>query len=74
MAWPVVRRSARALLVDDDGWLVLVERTKPGQAPYWTTPGGGVEVGESAAQALMRELLEELGASVIIGLAAGRRR
>lgn len=63
----VSRRSARALLLDDDGRLVLIKRTKPGQFPYWTTPGGGVEPGESTTGALERELDEELGASASIG-------
>jgi len=30
----VGRQAARAILIDDDGRLVLIERTKPGQAPY----------------------------------------
>lgn len=59
----VVRRSVRALLIDETGRLLLIRRIKPGQAPYWTTPGGGVEPGdESFIAALMRELMEELGA------------
>ncbi len=56
------RRAARAILIDDLGRLVLIKRTKPGQPPYWTTPGGGVEDGESVEAALHRELAEELGA------------
>ncbi|MGH3869561.1 MAG: NUDIX domain-containing protein [Pseudonocardiaceae bacterium] len=54
----VSRRSARALLLDDDGRLVLIKRTKPGESPYWTTPGGGIEPGESTTGALERELGE----------------
>jgi len=43
--------------------LVLIKRIKPGQAPYWTTPGGGVESTDvSLEAALRRELQEELGA------------
>jgi ADP-ribose pyrophosphatase YjhB (NUDIX family) len=57
------RQAARAILIDDDGRLVLIRRTKPGQAPYWTAPGGGVEASdESVEAALHRELAEELGA------------
>ncbi|MGH3871778.1 MAG: NUDIX domain-containing protein [Pseudonocardiaceae bacterium] len=63
----VGRRSARALLLDDEGHLVLIKRTKPGESPYWTTPGGGVEDGESSPGALERELGEELGARAAIG-------
>ena len=44
-------------------WLVLIKRTKPEQAPYWTAPGGGVEDTDASVKAaLYRELAEELGA------------
>jgi ADP-ribose pyrophosphatase YjhB (NUDIX family) len=59
----VGRRAARAILIDDLGRLVLIKRTKSGQAPYWTAPGGGVEdTDASVGAALYRELAEELGA------------
>lgn len=59
----VGRRAARAILIDDLGRLVLIKRVKPGQAPYWTAPGGGVEDGDASVEAaLYRELAEELGA------------
>jgi 8-oxo-dGTP pyrophosphatase MutT (NUDIX family) len=59
----IVRRSVRAILLDEDDRLVLIKRVKPGQAPYWTTPGGGVEPEDvSLEAALRRELHEELGA------------
>jgi 8-oxo-dGTP pyrophosphatase MutT (NUDIX family) len=62
----VRRRSARALLIDDDGYLVLIRRTRPGQAPYWTTAGGGVEDGDASIEAAMhREIAEELGAKAV---------
>jgi 8-oxo-dGTP pyrophosphatase MutT (NUDIX family) len=62
----VRRRSARALLIDDDGYLVLIRRTRPGQAPYWTTAGGGVEDGDASIEAAMhREVAEELGAKAV---------
>ena len=38
----VERRSARAILIDDEGRLVLIKRSKPDREPYWTTAGGGV--------------------------------
>lgn len=57
------RRAVRAILVDGDGQLVLIKRTKPGQDPYWTAPGGGVEDTDASVEAaLHRELAEELGA------------
>ncbi len=59
----IVRRAARAILLDDDGRLVLIRRTKPGRPVYYTTPGGGIEAGDpSPVDALVRELKEELGA------------
>lgn len=59
----VGRRSARVILIDDVGRLLLIKRTKPGQDPYWTTPGGGVESSDGFIEAaLHRELAEELGA------------
>jgi ADP-ribose pyrophosphatase YjhB (NUDIX family) len=61
----VVRRAARAILIDDLGRVLLIKRTKPGQDRYWTAPGGGVEASDpSPGDALHRELAEELGATV----------
>ncbi|WP_344329082.1 NUDIX hydrolase [Streptomyces macrosporus] len=63
-ARPVVKRTARAILLDDDE-MILIKRTKPGRAPYWITPGGGVEPEDATVvEALHRELDEELGAKV----------
>nr|WP_018637382.1 NUDIX domain-containing protein [Parafrankia elaeagni] len=65
---PVVRRSVRAVLIDDEARLVMIKRTRPGVAPYWTTPGGGIEPEDvSREAALERELLEELGATAAVG-------
>ncbi|MFL6122985.1 NUDIX domain-containing protein [Actinophytocola sp.] len=62
----VGRRAARAILIDDLGRLVLIKRTKPGQTPYWTAPGGGVEDTDTSVEAaLYRELMEELGAEAV---------
>jgi ADP-ribose pyrophosphatase YjhB (NUDIX family) len=59
----VGRRAARAILIDDLGRLVLIKRTEPGQAPYWTAPGGSVEDTDASVEAaLYRELAEALGA------------
>jgi len=60
-----VKRSARGIVLDHDGRLVLIKRTRAGEAPYWTAPGGGVDRADaSVADALRRELSEELGATV----------
>lgn len=61
----IARRSARAILIDDEDRLVLFKRTKPGQIPYWSTPGGGMEESDASLEAaLHREIAEELGAEV----------
>jgi ADP-ribose pyrophosphatase YjhB (NUDIX family) len=60
----VARRAARGILIDEDGQLVLIRRTKPGLPVYWTTPGGGIEDEDAGAEAAMhREIFEELGAT-----------
>jgi ADP-ribose pyrophosphatase YjhB (NUDIX family) len=64
---PIVRRAARAVLIDNDGRLVAIKRTRPGQPPYWTTAGGEVEPDETATAAAAREVAEELGAVVRMG-------
>jgi 8-oxo-dGTP diphosphatase len=51
------------------GRLLAARRTAPPQfAGMWEFPGGKVEPGESAEQALHRELQEELGVSVRLGV------
>ncbi|MEV6954019.1 NUDIX hydrolase [Streptomyces sp. NPDC051183] len=61
---PVVKRTARAILLDGDD-LILIKRTKPGVDPYWLTPGGGVESSDATVvDALHREVHEELGAKI----------
>ena len=58
-------RVAAAVIVRPDGKVLLAQRP-PGKAyaGYWEFPGGKLEPGESAPQALTRELLEELGITV----------
>ncbi|WP_318779263.1 MULTISPECIES: (deoxy)nucleoside triphosphate pyrophosphohydrolase [unclassified Arthrobacter] len=48
--------------------LLAARRTAPEQfAGMWEFPGGKVEVGESDTEALHRELIEELGVTVLLG-------
>lgn len=58
----MLRRSARVLLVDPAGRVLLLRLRRPadGQADR-IVPGGGIEPGESPAGAACRELVEELG-------------
>lgn len=60
MTVPLLRHSARALILSPDGELLLAKHAIPG-GYVWAAPGGGIESGETASQALRRELLEEVG-------------
>jgi len=59
----VSRRVAAAALVDARGWLLLQERDEhaPVDPDRWSLVGGGIEDGESDAEAAVRELAEETG-------------
>jgi 8-oxo-dGTP diphosphatase len=49
-----------AIAVDNDR-LLLVRRGHGAAAGEWSVPGGRVEAGETLAEAVVRELLEETG-------------
>lgn len=59
-----LRRSARVLLFDPDGDLLLIRfraENRGRMLQFWVTPGGEIEPGEAAEDAAGRELYEELG-------------
>ncbi|MBZ5662905.1 MAG: (deoxy)nucleoside triphosphate pyrophosphohydrolase [Acidobacteriia bacterium] len=58
---------AAALITRDSNILVCQRRRDDTYALQWEFPGGKVEPGESPAQALARELQEELGITATIG-------
>jgi 8-oxo-dGTP diphosphatase len=61
-----------AAVIDSSGRLLAARRTSPAQlAGLWELPGGKVEPGESEAEALVRELHEELGVEVTVGPLVG---
>ena len=66
-AAPVQRRGARVLLLDADERLLLFRGCDPAAreaGSWWFTPGGGVDDGERALQAAVREVREETGLSL----------
>ena len=50
--------SVNVVVVNDAGEILLIRRTDNGN---WAVPGGAIDLGESVAQAAVRETLEESG-------------
>jgi 8-oxo-dGTP diphosphatase len=50
-----------AVIKDDRGRLLLIKRGHAPGAGLWSLPGGRIEPGETDAEALVREMLEETG-------------
>ena len=59
---------AAGLVIDGDR-VLLTQRLADGAMPLkWEFPGGKIEAGESPEQALVRELQEEVGVAVRVGV------
>lgn len=56
-----------------DGKILLTRRANDPKGPRWTFPGGRIESGETIAEALKREILEETGLTIDIAGSAGVR-
>ena len=62
-----------AVIWNDDGDVLLIQRGKPPRLGQWSIPGGHVEWGESLRDALIREVREETGMAIEpLGLAGFR--
>ena len=62
--WVLRRTAARVVVLDQHGHVLLLEAKDPADATkgtWWEIPGGGMEHGESSADAARRELYEETG-------------
>ena len=61
------RLAVGAVVLREDGAVLLVQRARPPAVGSWTLPGGKVEEGESQEQAIVREVFEETGLRVEVG-------
>ncbi|MGL4440556.1 MAG: NUDIX hydrolase [Bosea sp. (in: a-proteobacteria)] len=67
----VTRHTSRLIILDPADRLLLIQYraterqsvVHPGLKDFWFTPGGGIEPGESAEEAALREMDEEVGLS-----------
>jgi 8-oxo-dGTP pyrophosphatase MutT (NUDIX family) len=61
-----IRVRATALVVRGDA-VLLIAYDEPGVGYHFNLPGGGVELGETLAEAVAREVMEEAAAHVSVG-------
>ena len=58
---PIDRRAARLLVVTPEQQVLLLRLEPSFREPFWVTPGGGLDDGETFIDAAHRELREEVG-------------
>ena len=63
------RMSSHAVILNPSNQVLLLKANYADQA--WGLPGGGLDMGETIHQALMRECLEELGCQIEIDYLSG---
>lgn len=67
-----VRSSARIILVSAQGRVLLFRFDVQDRPPFWVTPGGECDPGESFEEAARRELFEETGLTLDPGKQVAR--
>jgi len=60
-----IRNSAKAIIIEDGR--ILLTRNDNSQGAFYLLPGGGQRHGESLAEAVARECIEEVGVRVSVG-------
>lgn len=60
-------KVAAAVLIDDNGRVLLIRRAVDPRSGYWALPAGFVEEHELPDEAASREVLEETGLAVAVG-------
>lgn len=68
------RPAARILLTDPAGRVLLFRFVPDDRPPFWCTPGGALDPGESYEDAARRELREETGLDLDCGAQVARRQ
>jgi 8-oxo-dGTP diphosphatase len=58
------RVGVGALIIDEQGRVLLVKRRRNPEADHWGIPGGKVDFGERVADTCAREILEEVGLEI----------
>jgi ADP-ribose pyrophosphatase YjhB (NUDIX family) len=61
-----------AIVTDSQGRLLMIKRGHEPGAGLWSIPGGRIEPGETDAEAVVREMIEETGLAVEVGRLIGR--
>jgi 8-oxo-dGTP pyrophosphatase MutT (NUDIX family) len=70
----VFRNASRLLVLAPDERVLLLHLTPSFRDPFWVTPGGGLDDGESFEAAAERELREEVGRALPLGPCVWTRR
>ena len=62
-----IRVRACGVCIENEQILLVCHQPILGKIDYWCPPGGGVDAGETATEALVREFLEETGYEIEVG-------